>query len=83
MYYALGTQKNKPQPPNFTVLDDIIHTDKADSVVSIPFEITGHPEPYLQVFRNDVEISKLSHVLLGMLSTIKISVQVCKHGGVM
>ncbi|XP_035702852.1 uncharacterized protein LOC110846713 isoform X2 [Folsomia candida] len=59
-----GTQKNKPQPPNFTVLDDIIHTDKADSVVSIPFEITGHPEPYLQVFRNDVEISKLSHVLL-------------------
>jgi hypothetical protein len=57
--------RNKPEPPNFIFLQNTVSSSSEDLVVKIPFELTGFPEPLLQVYKN-VEISKLSHVLLGM-----------------
>lgn len=61
-----ATEQRKPEPPNFTVLTEIVKASNEDPTLTIPFEISGFPEPYLEIYRNNVEISKLSHVLLGI-----------------
>jgi hypothetical protein len=59
------SHRKKPEPPTFTVLENTVRVAKSENIIAIPFEITGYPEPYLQVFKNEVEISKLSHIYLG------------------
>ncbi|ODN01221.1 Myosin light chain kinase, smooth muscle [Orchesella cincta] len=59
-----ATEQRRTDPPTFTVLKEIVKASTQEHVLTIPFEISGFPEPYLEIYRNNVEISKLSHVLL-------------------
>ncbi|CAL8138300.1 unnamed protein product [Orchesella dallaii] len=59
-----ATEQRRTDPPTFTVLKEIVKSSTQENVLTIPFEISGFPEPYLEIYRNNVEISKLSHVLL-------------------